>query len=43
MIGPVKSVTYPGNPLNGSNAAYLDDLYSRYTDDPYSVDEQWRQ
>ena len=28
--------------LYGGNAAYVEDLYARYADDPGSVDEQWR-
>ena len=42
MIGPLKFIPDPGNPLNGANAPYLEDLYHRYKDDPGSVDEQWR-
>ncbi|PHQ70495.1 MAG: 2-oxoglutarate dehydrogenase E1 component [Sneathiella sp.] len=29
--------------LFGSNAGFIEDLYSRYLDDPSSVDETWRQ
>ncbi len=42
MIGPVKSISYPNTPLNGNNAAYLEDLYHRYIEDPGALDEQWR-
>jgi len=42
MIGPVKSISYPSTPLNGNNAAYLEDLYHRYIEDPGALDEQWR-
>ena len=42
MIGPVKTISYPGNHLNGANATYLEDLYYRYQEDPTSVDDKWR-
>ncbi len=42
MIGPLKSISYPSTPLNGNNAAYLEDLYRRYIEDPGALDEQWR-
>ncbi|MAW89034.1 MAG: 2-oxoglutarate dehydrogenase E1 component [Phyllobacteriaceae bacterium] len=29
--------------LYGGNAAYIDELYARYQDDPSSVDAQWRE
>ena len=29
--------------LYGGNAAYIEDLYSRYEADPNSVDAQWRE
>src|SRR6478609_9448741 len=28
--------------LDGANAAYIEQLYARYEEDPSSVDEQWR-
>ena len=28
--------------LDGANAAYIEQLYARYEDDPNSVDDQWR-
>ncbi len=28
--------------LDGANAAYIEQLYARYEDDPASVDDQWR-
>jgi 2-oxoglutarate dehydrogenase E1 component len=28
--------------LQGTNAAYIDDLYARYEQDPASVDAEWR-
>ncbi|MEM7615113.1 MAG: 2-oxoglutarate dehydrogenase E1 component, partial [Pseudomonadota bacterium] len=28
--------------LQGHNAAYVDQLYARYADDPAAVDESWR-
>ena len=28
--------------LYGGNAAYIDELYARYQDNPSSVDQQWR-
>ncbi|HSH41558.1 MAG TPA: 2-oxoglutarate dehydrogenase E1 component, partial [Arenicellales bacterium] len=30
------------SPLSGGNAAYLDELYRKYQEDPESVDRQWR-
>src|SRR5690242_16044985 len=29
--------------LQGTNAAYIDDLYARYEQDPGSVDAEWRE
>ena len=28
--------------LDGANAAYIEQLYARYEEDPASVDDQWR-
>lgn len=42
MIGPLKLFPDPNSPLNGANAAYLEDIYRQYVNDPASVDEQWR-
>jgi 2-oxoglutarate dehydrogenase E1 component len=44
MIGPPKFVSESAidSPLSGGNAAYLDQLYRDYQDDPESVDQQWR-
>ncbi len=29
--------------LQGTNAAYIDDLYARYEQDPASVDAEWQE
>ena len=29
--------------LQGTNAAYIDDLYARYEQDPTSVDAEWQE
>jgi len=29
--------------LQGTNAAYIDDLYARYEENPASVDTEWQQ
>ena len=29
--------------LQGTNAAYIDDLYARYEQDPASVDTEWQE
>src|SRR6202140_3700889 len=29
--------------LQGTNAAYIDEIYSRYENDPSSVDTEWRE
>jgi len=44
MIGPPKYVSESliDSPLSGGNAAYLDQLYQNYLEDPNAVDPQWR-
>jgi len=45
MIGPPKNVpeSIIDSPLSGGNAAYLDQLYQSYLQDPSAVDVQWRE
>jgi len=44
MIGPPKIVSESmiDSPLSGGNAAYLEQLYRNYLEDPESVDQQWQ-
>ena len=30
------------NPLNGQNLAFIEEMYARYTEDPESVEGEWR-
>ncbi len=44
MIGPPKFVSESviDSPLSGGNAAYLEQLYQNFLENPDSVDQQWR-
>ncbi len=44
MIGPLKFLSdlTRDTHLNASNAAFLEDLYAQYRENPRSIDEQWR-
>ncbi len=45
MTGPIKSMTklYTDALLTGANAPYLEELYSRYQENPLSVAAEWRE
>ena len=42
-MSPALKRLFDSSYLNGVNAAFLEDLYERYLDDPQSVTDEWRQ